>query len=357
MNLLFICYFMAAIGIGASSALDFVVRDTTIGNLGTNGAVPPLADLADTTDEALAPRIVGGTPVAAGAYPWFARSSQTFLDGGVFFSTYSCGASLIHPRVAISAMHCIGRVLSPTIFFTAQITLYFGGTLYDGSDALAVRTVKRYEYLPNYNSVSNDIVLYTWDDPITNIVPIVFNRKNDLPLIGPLARAIGFGLTTVGGSEATVLQQVDLNVVNVSVCNNFFSDVDVDLSESELVCVQTPGKGICRGDSGGPLFGTVDGTLTLFGSASFGGVCGAAPSGYAAPRHFQTFIDQVRCHIGPHIFFFATLSPPCVCMHAYLTDIISSWYNSSSARLRSVNPVVSWVFSGACSLSYSSASN
>jgi Trypsin len=321
MNLLLICYFLVSIGIGASSALE-------------------------TTDEALAPRIVGGTPVAAGAYPWFARSSQRFLDDGVFFGTSSCGASLIHPRVAISAMHCLGLTLTPT-FYTAEITLYFGGTMYDGSDALAVRTVKRYEYLPNYKFPNNDIVLYTWDNPVTNIVPITFNRNKDRPIIGSLAKTIGFGLTTDGGSESNVLLQVDMNVVAASVC-------DPDLSESELVCVQSPGVGTCQGDSGGPLFGSLDGKLTLFGCTSFGDVVCGTFSGFAAPSHFQTFIDKVRCH-RPH--FFDSLSP---CVHADLfTDIISSWYNSSSARptVEKTATVVSWGFFGTCSLSYSSAFN
>jgi secreted trypsin-like serine protease len=289
MNLL-ICYCLVSIGIiGASSALDFVVRDT-IGNL-TNGAVlPPLTDPEETTDEA-APRIVGGTPAADGAYPWFGRSSiEVFSLSGSLVGTGSCGASLIHPRVAVSAMHCIDRVLAPT-FNSVKVTLYFGANLYDGSDAMAFRVVQRYAHLPNYAFPSNDIVLYTWDDPVTDIDPIAFNRNTDRPLIGSLARAIGYGRTTEGGSESNILLQVDLNVVAASVCNIVFNGPD--LSESELVCVQTPGKGICQGDSGGPLFGTVDGELTLFGSTSFGGVCGVAPSGFAAPSHFQTFIDEV----------------------------------------------------------------
>jgi hypothetical protein len=192
-------------------------------------------------------------------------------------------------------MHCVGSVLAPN-FYGYSITLYFGANKYDGTDAVAVRNVKRLWYLTEYNFPFNDIVLYTWDEPVNNIDPIAFNRVADLPSAGSVGRAIGFGLTSDEGSESTILLQLDLNVVAASVCNNFFSGED--LSESELVCVRAPdGKGICQGDSGGPLFATVGGELTLLGMTSFGGTCGASPSGFTATSHFQELIDEVSGNV------------------------------------------------------------
>jgi hypothetical protein len=292
MNLIAASFLFASISISFCSALDFTVVDTV--DIDTNGNLPPL--LAERDEEAV-PSIVGGDAAADGAYPWFGRSRITYSKSGTIVSSFTCGASLIHPRVAVSAMHCAKGILAPT-FHDIKVTLFFGANLYDGTDAVAVRNVQELRYPTMYNFPFNDIVLYTWDEPVNNIKPIAFNRVEDLPSAGSMGRAIGFGLTTHQGSASSILLQVDLNVVAVSVCNDNFSG-SPDHSESELVCVQPPeGLGICQGDSGGPLFTIVGGTLTLLGIASFVGKCGASPSGFTATSHFQQFIDNVSENVG-----------------------------------------------------------
>jgi Trypsin len=218
-------------------------------------------------------------------------------------------------------------VLQPNFGFSIEI--YFGANRFSGADAVAVRSVQRAFWyvcrspqhamshdkqqpqqltslthsvggvlarhrIDDYAFPFSDMVLYLLDEPVTNIEPIAFNRQASLPLPGTSVKAIGYGLTSSGGSAPSVLLEVNLEAVAESVCDEFFAGIQP--SASELICVYTNGKGICQGDSGGPVVTTVDGELTLLGVTSFGGAnaCGASPSGFIATSHHQTsFIDNV----------------------------------------------------------------
>lgn len=253
-------------------------------------------------------RIVGGSVSSDGAYPWFGRTDVDIYDlFGFLVSSGTCGSSLLHPRVAISAFHCLDAILDPNYQF--DITIYFGANNFDGSDSLSTRKVETaYFFRENYDFPLYDIVLYVLDAPVTNIDPIAFNRACDLPVIGSMAKAIGFGLTSDGGSLSNALMEVELEVQPASVCNDFYSGDD--LSEAELVCVFTQGKGTCQGDSGGPIVGTVDGVLTTFGVTSFGGTCAESPSGFIATSHYETnLIKEVSLILTYWVFCSLKLLP------------------------------------------------
>lgn len=230
----------------------------------------------------------GGTVAEDGAYPWFGRTTSSFFSGGVLQFQGSCGASLIHPEYAISAFHCVDSILEGYDF---TVTINFGANDYDGGDSVAVRSVQTVFFSENYDFPVDDIVLYKLASPVTNIEPITWNRAASIPTIPSVGKAIGFGLTTDGGSAPSILLEVELDIVDDSVCINFFPPSGQD--NDELVFVFTPGKSVCQGDSGGPLVQSE----TLMGLTSFGGVCGQSPAGFAATSYHEEFIDQVRVAI------------------------------------------------------------
>ena len=83
----------------------------------------------------LTPQIVGGNATTAEKYPW-----QVQINGNSF---ESCGGSLIHPLIILTAAHCIvdeqGDFYSDPNFYDIDFTAYTGRTLtYSGGTQLAI---------------------------------------------------------------------------------------------------------------------------------------------------------------------------------------------------------------------------
>lgn len=301
---LYLFAIVALLGTAAVSrtTAELVYVDIGGGGGGSGGAddqdvfIPEALNISSSESSSTA-RIVGGTIVPNGGYPWFGRTDVVI--NGPSGGRFNCGCTLIAPRVAVSALHCIGPILTDSRNTIGSITIYFDDTDLDGQQA-TVRTVTGASYDANGFSEAtrpgqNDIILYKLNSPVTNISPIPYNRDGNVPATGSKATAIGFGLVNNNGQGTNVLREVILDVADYSVCSRAFSGVTLP-SDSELICTFTNGKGTCNGDSGGPLVATVNGQLTLIGLTSFGGrnACGVTPSGYVATSHHQDDIAQVR---------------------------------------------------------------
>jgi hypothetical protein len=84
---------------------------------------------------AVQPRIVGGTPAPAGAFPFYAKSLPETL----------CGATLIWEDILLTAAHCEGAFLNGVAI---------GGTRLDDSDATVLPVDSELPH-PNYDVLTN----------------------------------------------------------------------------------------------------------------------------------------------------------------------------------------------------------
>ncbi|XP_072946523.1 chymotrypsin-1-like [Epargyreus clarus] len=185
-------------------------------------------------------RIVGGTKASNGSVPY----QVSLRMWGVW---HFCGASLITPRVILTAAHCVDR-MKPQHFQAIVGTnqLRAGGTAY------IIRKIVQHE---NYD-----------DDVIKNDIAIIFTEKevefgdtvdavelNDEPVErGEHMLLTGWGTTSYPGRLPNDLMQLELKAITYEECKEAHKSVNAVFT-TQICALTKTGEGACHGDSGGPL--------------------------------------------------------------------------------------------------------
>lgn len=144
---------------------------------------------------------------------------------------------------------------------------------------------------------------------VENDIALVFLRED--VILGPAARpacisdavepqvgepviALGWGLTSVDGSQSESLQEVTVRVTDPSVCREKYRYFNLDISET-MICAADKDKDTCQGDSGGPLLqADASGRIHAVGIVSFGIGCANPffPGVYTNVAKFAGWIEQ-----------------------------------------------------------------
>jgi trypsin len=255
---------------------------------------------------------VGGSTVTS-AYPFFGFSKRGAL----------CGATLIHPDIAITAGHCAG------VFITGG--LWLGGRQFNGQDALEDITVLQELRHPFYNKITfeNDILLLRLQRNMStnfgSVAPVAhpvytINQNKLIPRDNVTVTAIGLGSTMEKGALAKTLQQVSIRVINNDVCQKMYRNRwpfgtsspssatanNISISDS-MICAASPGKDACYGDSGGPLLLQIrDGQQRrrwkMIGIVSWGIGCARTnrPGVYTRISSYVHFIQTGICKLSKY---------------------------------------------------------
>lgn len=209
-----------------------------------------------------APAVLGGR-AASQPYPFMAA----LQDGGSQF----CGASLIAPKVALTAAHCVPDSKPD------GLTVLLGRTKLSGSggEEIPIASIEVHEKYQGDPGGGSDIALLTLEEPST-ATPIHIGDPNDRALWNPGAtvRVIGWGSSVfLVGPGSDDLQEVDVPVTSDPACKDTYAEFDV----LTMVCAgeQSGLKDSCQGDSGGPLFAFDSaGAAVQVGTVSYGLGCG-----------------------------------------------------------------------------------
>ena len=226
-------------------------------------------------------RIVGGTMVAAGDYPW---QVAMLSAGGLQY----CGGTLVAPDWVLTARHCEA---------TTDEQVRLGSTnRTSGGQVIGIAEVKNHPLsfpgtdteVPRY-----DVTMVRLDtaetDPVAVPLTAVTPGADDaLWAPGDDLTVTGWGRTSDGGNTTNNLREAVVPRVSDATCSSAYGG---DFSSSDMVCAGTGATDTCQGDSGGPIIApTVDAPdksdpdhWRQVGITSWGGPCASAlyPGVYA----------------------------------------------------------------------------
>lgn len=203
---------------------------------------------AITTPSIIQPRIIGGTDVAAGTFPFLVSLLGQF--GG-----HSCGGSLIAPDIVLSAAHCINLM-------GAHVGRHNRGDENDDYEEFSFLQEIRH---PGYaeRNFQYDFMIIQLDGQSTKPA-VTLNQDEELPTPGidKGVKVIGFGVTEYNsdgsyGVPATILQQTDLTAISNAECDQSKDPDSQDpeyqngyqnLIRPEMLCAKGDNVDSCLGE-------------------------------------------------------------------------------------------------------------
>ncbi|CAG9129018.1 unnamed protein product [Plutella xylostella] len=198
-------------------------------------------------------RIVGGRPTTVNKYPFIANIQ---VDAFGIVSSATCGGSLISATAVLTAAHCVAF---PASFYSVRLGSsdpFSGGTVYN---------VASYVVHPDWTGLDEgDVAILKLARPVifSDVIRAARIPASVYPIAdGTELTAIGWGDLYAGGPAPEILQEVQLNKVNTSVCAERYTALNATLTSplptvtDRMICAGTDagGKGPCNRDSGGPL--------------------------------------------------------------------------------------------------------
>lgn len=234
--------------------------------------------------------VIGGTDVVKGEFP-----SQVYLSVKVGADGTMCAGSLISNQWIVTAAHCVASV-SNVLY---EVLGVVGETnLSNIGSTSSLVSFDKVVVHPNYQAthIQNDIALLKLQIPVAmsqTIGTVGLPSGSLMPALAAMdLTAVGWGNTQWWGSEAVTLKKVGVEVAVQSECERLFGSAF--FNQDQQLCAYNYGKGVCDGDSGGPLFATLNGARTLVGVTSYAWKnCGYYPDTYSRLDSHREWIRSV----------------------------------------------------------------
>lgn len=218
--------------------------------------------------------IIGGVPTSGDPAVVAILGVKPGADAGSL-----CTGTVISPTVILTAAHCVHPQL---VGQGATYTVYTGSDLTDPNDRCPCLEVASTHHHPLFNAnnpvAGYDIGIVVLAQPI-DVTPVPY-RVNPLTsdMTGKPVRIIGYGLNKGVKREGAGVKRV--------------ATVNLRSYNAKFVRTGQWGKGICNGDSGGPVLLKINGKETVIGVNSFGNMFCFGQSSSGRVDIYSNFIQQ-----------------------------------------------------------------
>lgn len=249
-------------------------------------AGPAVASPDPTADNtAVSPRIVGGGPAPAGAWPEIAA----LLDSSVSdpFNAQFCGGTVVARRWVLTAHHCVdGKDAS-------QVQVVIGATRLSAITAdarIPVEAIRDYSVIyQTPNSVWGDLAMLqlSREAGVAGLPLVPSSTMGSDLYAGSLATIAGWGALTEAGGYPDALQQATVSIGTDAECDTLMSAGPYYwFNEGSEFCAGYVNGGVdaCQGDSGGPLVIGSGASRQLAGVTAWGIGC-------ARPYYPGVYVD------------------------------------------------------------------
>nr|ACO10196.1 Chymotrypsin-C precursor [Caligus rogercresseyi] len=240
----------------------------------------------------LSGRVIGGQEASPNQFPWTVALTIHFMRGNG-----TCTGSIINKQWILTAGHCVGD--------SQKIEVYVGSHDYELEDEPHRQYfVTEESYLhPNYDYTEvDDIALVKLQEEIEfndYVRPACFPTYSDVGKTFSDERVTVIGWGRIKGEpdpiSVTALQYAeDIKVIDNKACKDVYGSIVTE----RLICIDSSeGRGVCSGDSGGPLnYEMEPGKYMQIGVADFVSTLSCIdkrPEGYARLTEYLEWIEKM----------------------------------------------------------------